>query len=63
MLGVTGIGTGVTFGTAGVAETAVVCGFGVTGIVGVAVNSTIAGAYLVAVFGQDTYHHSSIQIL
>ena len=34
MLGVTGIDAGVTFGTAGMAGTAVVCGFRVTGIVG-----------------------------
>ena len=34
MLGVTGIGTGVTFGTACVVGRAVVGGFGVTGIAG-----------------------------
>ena len=34
MLGVEGIGTGVTFGTAGVVGTGVVCGFRVTGALG-----------------------------
>ena len=34
MLGGAGIGTGVTFGIAGMVGTAVVCGFGVAGIVG-----------------------------
>ena len=34
-LGVTGIGMGVTSGTAGMVETAVACGFGVTGMAGV----------------------------
>ena len=34
MLGVTGVGTGVTFGTAGMVGTAVVCGFGITGVGG-----------------------------
>ena len=32
--GVTDIGAGATFGTAGMVETVVVCGFGATGIVG-----------------------------
>ena len=35
MLDVTGMDAGATFGTAGMARTAVVCGFGVTGMVGV----------------------------
>ena len=34
-MGVTGIGAGVTFGTAGMSGTAVACGFGVAGVAGV----------------------------
>ena len=56
MLGVTGIGTGTTFGTAGMAGTAVVCGLRVADVAGTTGAGSMGSAGLVgAGCGTETH--------